>query len=110
WQRDDAPPAGVVRGVVIPDVRWPGGNEGRAVYRRGGHVVFLRRPTGGLQGEAAKHDSELNILIPPEAYVLDNDQDLHWLHLLVDRMHDQFTGRIIPYDEEQKDVPPFLRK
>jgi hypothetical protein len=48
-------------------------------------------------------DSEFDYVIPNDAGLLD-------LAMRTDSMHDAATGRMIPFDESQQDIPPFLRK
>lgn len=99
--------------VVIPDMRWPGGNEGKAVKAAGGKLVLIDRQGAGLAGAAGQHASETSIVgVPRDTFdwILDNNSDLHVLKLRIDSMMDRFNERIIPYDEAQADVPPFMRK
>jgi hypothetical protein len=73
-------------GVVIPDVRWPTGNEGTAIKAAGGVLWRVDRPgtSGGAhtahtserQIERGKHDSTFD-------RVLKNDSDLPHLERLV---------------------------
>ena len=42
-------------------------------------------------------------------YVIENGATLAHLELVIDSMMAVFSGRILPYSEEQKDVPPFMR-
>jgi hypothetical protein len=98
----------VPKGVVISDVRYR--NEFDAVKNAGGKVIWLRRE--GVSTPKWDHTSETEMMdIPDNAfdYYLVNDQDKHHLGMMVDRMMDVFNGRLIPYDDAQKDVPPFKR-
>lgn len=94
------------RDVVIPDTRYL--NELNAVKEAGGKTVRIKR-----KGEPAprfSHTSETAQAEIPDGYfdyILYNISDLHHLRLCVDGMMDVFSGRIIPYDEAQTDVPPF---
>lgn len=100
-----APP----NGVVITDVRFK--NEIAAIKKAGGKVVRITRP--GHEEPKWNHASETEQLEVSDEefdYLIDNSGDLHYLGLLVDRMMDVFGGKIIPYDEEQADVPPFKRR
>lgn len=100
-------------GVVFSDVRFH--NEFESIKKAGGKLIRVRRyswtPFDG-RGNAS-HQSETELLDYADSRfdeVLDNGGDLHHLGLLVDRMLDNFKGKVIPYDESQKDIPPGLRK
>lgn len=96
--------------VVIPDCRFK--NEFEGIKKAGGKVVRILRPGAGLKGEAAQHRSETEQQEVPDEYfdyVIYNDGSLDHLILLIDRMIDVFKGRLSPYDEEQKDIPPHKR-
>jgi hypothetical protein len=59
--------SGIV-GVVIPDVRWPAGNEGRAIRAAGGELWLVERDGTAQQGTAvAKHASETQP-VPDDAF------------------------------------------
>lgn len=102
-----------LKGVVFSDVRFF--NEYTAIKEAGGKVVRVRRfswmkfPAGVDKAHAS--ETQLSGYSDDKFdYVIDNSGSLHDLAMNVDRMHDVLTGRIIPYDESQKDVPPGLRK
>jgi hypothetical protein len=109
WKRDDAPPDGPAHGIIIPDVRWPAGNEGDAIRSRGGQIARIERPDGGLKGMAAQHSSETNVYGGPVDHFLDNSSTLHTLTLKIDRMMDVINGRIRPYKVAHENVPPWKR-
>lgn len=50
------------KGLVIPDVRWPEGNEGNAIRDRGGIVINVSRYGAGLSGSLSEHESEQNTI------------------------------------------------
>jgi hypothetical protein len=63
-----------VRGVVISDLRWPDGNEGKAIRDAGGILVKLLRGDG-LGGAKAAHQSETAVAGTPDSFydeVIDN--------------------------------------
>lgn len=101
------------QGVVFSDVRFH--NEFNAIKKQGGKLIRVRRFSWlpfDTRSNAA-HQSETELLGYGDDkfdYIIDNGGDLHHLGLLVDRMMDTFKGRVIPYDESQKDVPPGLRQ
>jgi hypothetical protein len=80
-----APPGFRCNGVVISDVRFR--NEVDAISQMvGGRVWRIERPGAGLQGEAAKHQSEQEQKEIPQARydrTLHNDQSLEYLKKLV---------------------------
>jgi hypothetical protein len=74
-----------IDGVVIPDVRWPGGNEGQAIKKTGGKLWLVERPGTAQTGTAvAKHASETQP-IPDGVFdwVLQNDCSLPALEMKV---------------------------
>jgi hypothetical protein len=100
-------------GVVFSDVRF--GNEYSSIKQAGGKLVRVKRFSWKTFDKSVdvQHQSETEMLDYNDSmfdYIIDNGGDLHHLGLLVDRMMDTFTGRVIPYDESQKDIPPALRK
>lgn len=95
--------------VVIADVRFK--NEVAALKKAGGKVVRVMRP--GFDKPKWDHPSETEQLeIPDEEFdhIIENNQKLADLPILVKRAMSYLTGRIIPYDEGQADVPPFMRR
>jgi len=95
-------------GVIITDVRFK--NEIAAVKKAGGKLVRIVRP--GHQKPKWDHPSETEQLEVPDEefdYIVDNGGDLHLLELEVGRMLSYLKGQIHPYDDSQKDVPPFKR-
>lgn len=99
-------------GVVFSDVRFH--NEYNAIKKAGGKLVRVRRFSWEpfRKGVDTMHQSETELLGYGDEkfdYIIDNGGDLHHLGMLVDRMYDTLKGKIIPYDESQKDVPPGLR-
>jgi hypothetical protein len=97
-----------IKGVVITDVRLK--NEMKAVKDAGGKLIRIVRP--GHEEPKWDHPSETEQLeVPDEEFdhVLDNSLSLDGLRLLTGRAYDVLRGRIIPYDEAQKNVPPFKR-
>lgn len=47
----------VVRGIVVPDVRWVLGNEGQAIRNIGGFLLKMKRQSGNT-GSVSQHESE----------------------------------------------------
>lgn len=90
-------------------------NEHKAVRAAGGKVIRIRRRVSErFDTNTLDHLHESERQLPAWDddrfdYVIDNSGTLDHLGLLIDRMMDVFTGRIIPYDASQTDVPPFLR-
>ena len=102
-----------IAGVVFSDIRFF--NEHAAIVSAGGKVVRVKRSMNQLfpMGTDNQHQSERELSEWQDErfdYVISNNGSLDDLILLTDRMYDVFSGRIIPYDEEQADVPPALRK
>jgi hypothetical protein len=99
--------------VAFSDMRFF--NEVAAIKAAGGKVVRVRRtlPTE-FQGEFdTAHESERQVADLPDEdfdYVLENDSSLEVLQLNTLRMFDVLAGKIRPYDDAQRDVPPFMRK
>jgi hypothetical protein len=56
YRTESRPSQDVVRGVVIPDVRWPAGNEGQRIREFGGVLWRVDRP--GSSGASRAHASE----------------------------------------------------
>lgn len=79
---------GVVRGVVIPDVRFR--NEVDAIQTAGGLVARVLRPSAGLAGAAGQHVSETEQSeLPDDMFlggIIDNQSDIPKLHETVDLM------------------------
>lgn len=110
----------VVAGVFEPktnaafsDVRFF--NEYKCIKHQGGKLVRIKRIFEGVFSDLtdATHasESQLTQLADDQFdYVIDNTGSLASLSLFVDRMMDVLTGRILPYDEAQTNIPPFLRK
>lgn len=81
------------RGVVIPDVRFR--NEVDAIRAAGGKVWRVSREGAGLQGDAAKHQSETDLdTIPRDlfAHHVSNNRTLESLYSFVDMI--VFVDRI----------------
>ncbi len=97
--------------VVFSDVRFF--NEYEALRKAGAKIVRVVRWSPVLFAESVtQHSSEqqLTQLENEEFdYVIDNLGSLHDLDRHVDRMFDIFSGRILPYDEDQSDIPPGKR-
>lgn len=90
-------------------------NEVEAIRRRGGKIVRVKRNFPGVfnDGFDNKHESETQVASFDDDefdYVLENNASLDVLQLNTLRMFDVLTGRIMPFDEAQADVPPFMRK
>ena len=105
WSAGDEP-----KGVVFSDLRFK--NEMSHVEAAGGKNWRKKRKVAILPGHGGKHESETGLLD-----VLDEkfdgvfpDGNLGHCFLLIDSVMDVYTGRIIPYDAAQADIPPFLRK
>lgn len=78
WYREDAPVNGeCVRGVVIPDLRWPAGNEGLAVRDVGGLLLRMKRGEG-LKGSAGAHESEQVMLATGDEHFDDVADNGDW--------------------------------
>lgn len=109
WERDDAPTE-PYKGVVISDVRFP--NEIEGIRKGEGKVWRKKRKFDVLPGKAATHKSEISLLdVPDSAFdAVLPDGDLGHIYNVIDAIMARETGRIIPYDAAQKDVPPFKRK
>lgn len=72
--------------VVIPDVRWPQGNEGKAIRAAGGKLVRIKRPSAGLAGTASQHESETKQQETPDSffdYIINNNGSIDDLHLKI---------------------------
>lgn len=103
-----------MKGVVIPDVRYPNENNAMVSTEMAGVRVRVRRSVSELlPGAAGNHTSEKSLIHFHDDgwdYIIENDGTEHVLRMKVDQMMAVLSGRIIPYDEEQKGIPPFLRK
>lgn len=102
-----------LKGVVFSDVRFF--NEYNAIKNAGGKIVRVKRfswkPFPGQMGAAHESETQLTGYADDKFdYIIENGGDLAHLGLLVDRMVSVLSGRIIPYDESQQDVPPGLRQ
>lgn len=96
--------------VVFSDIRFF--NEALALREAGGKLIRVRRKMPGVYHNDG-HASENELPTWPDDkfdYVIENDSDVHTLYLHVDRMLDVLKGKIMEYDAEQADIPPFLRK
>ncbi len=103
-------PAYVIKGVVISDLRHL--TELGGVQEAGGKCWRKKRNVATLSGAHGRHASEVGLNdVPDEKFDgIFPDGELDHLHLLIDSCMDVYTGRIIPYDPAQADVPPFLRE
>jgi hypothetical protein len=104
---EELPPAPET--VAFCDVRFK--NEMAGIKAGGGKVIRVTRP--GYEKPAFDHPSETEQMTVPDSefdYVIGNSGDLAFLGMNVDRMMDVFHGKIRPYDPEQADIPPFMRK
>ena len=86
-----------VKGVIIPDVRWPGGNEGQAIVAAGGKLMKMLRGEG-LSGAPGQHQSEKNMDVPDSTFhfLIDNRKyELHQLeaHMTEVAGHPSFVPR-----------------
>lgn len=102
-----------VHHVAFSDVRFF--NEFDAIHANGGKVIRVLRKYDGVFDDAmdASHRSERELSNSDDEdfdYVVANDGSLHDLKLNTLRMFDVLTGRILPFDESQQDVPPFKRQ
>jgi len=102
-----------VEHVAFSDVRFF--NEVDAIRATGGKIVRVVRRLPGVLADAEHrlHESERQVAeLDDEAfdYVIENDSSLEVLLHNTLRMFDILTGRIVPYNEAQKDIPPFMRK
>lgn len=109
--RDYVPWGASIRGVVFNDLRFK--NEMEYIKQNGGKVVRVRRPVEEVT-ISASHPSENDLNdVPDDAfdYVIHGQpNDVHDLQMRTDEMMDGLNGHIAPFDEAQKDIPPFLRK
>lgn len=99
--------------VVFSDLRFF--NEYDAVKAAGGKIVRVKRKFNGtfpydLDGGHASEQGLATLGDNDFDYVIENYSDMHVLKLNTLRMFDVLTGRIMEFDEEQADVPPFMRK
>lgn len=100
--------------VVVSDLRFF--NEREAIRKVGGKVVRVRRRVDEEFKDTrldCGHQSETELVsLVDESFdaVIENFGTLDTLALLADRAVDQLKGKILPFDEKQVDVPPFLRK
>lgn len=107
-------PASPTVGVVFSDLRYF--NEYYGVRDQGGKVMRVKRYVDtpfDTKGMDHGHSSERELLLWDDDkfdYVIENSGTLHMLQLMVDTMLDVFKGKIIPFDEDQVDTPPFMRK
>ncbi len=89
--------AGQYHGAVVPDVRWPDGNEGQRIREEGGLLIRVKRPgEEGLQGAAAKHESETAMAGVPDSHfdlVLNNISDIAFLEEQISAFLEQRQGR-----------------
>ena len=86
------PPEVTPRVILISDVRWPLGNEGKALQAAGGILVSMTRGEG-LVGAAGGHASETNLDAPPDTFyrVFDNkDWSLAELQAAVNGFHFEY--------------------
>lgn len=111
---DTAPSLPDYKGVVISDVRYSNENNAVVSTDRAGARVRVRRKVAALMpGDLGDHTSETSLIHMHDDgwdWVIENDGDKHRLHMKVDQMMAHLSGRIVPYDEKQKDIPPFKRK
>lgn len=102
------------KGVVIPDVRYPNENNATVRTEVAGVRVRVRRSVPELlPGAAGNHTSEKSLIHFHDDgwdWVIENDGTKNSLLMKVDQMMAVLSGRIIPYDDSQKDTPPFKRK
>jgi hypothetical protein len=98
------------KGVVISDLRHL--TEFNGVLLEGGKCWRKKRNVAILSGAHGKHPSEVGLNdVPDDKFDgIFPDTHLNHLRMLIDSVMDVYTGRIIPYDPAQADVPPFLRK
>lgn len=99
--------------VVVTDCRYF--NEALALREIGGLLVRVKRLAKKPFNQAqmsSNHASEVELPQWNDSmfdYVIDNNGTLSDLAMRTDSMHDAATGKMIPYDESQADIPPFLR-
>jgi hypothetical protein len=96
-------------GVVISDIRF---NNELAAIKKVGRVVQVVRAGAGLEGAAGTHRSEAEqdgFADDDFDHIIVNQTTVKSLLMKVDQMMAVFSGRIVPYDEEKKDIPPFKR-
>ena len=100
--------------VVVSDLRYY--NEAQGIQRVGGKLVRVKRTVSYAfadQQMDGMHQSEVELPTWGDEqfdYVIENEGDLHLLELLVSQMMAVFSGRVLPYDEALRDVPPFMRQ
>lgn len=100
--------------VVVTDCRYF--NEAQAVRNAGGVLVRVKRLAKTPFDPAQMNNEHASEVELPQwddrefDFIIDNNGTLADLAMRTDSMHDAATGRMIPYDEKQADIPPFLRK
>ena len=98
-------------GVVFNDLRFK--NELAYVKNNGGKVIRIKRPVKELF-VPNDHLSENDLNDVPDSdfdYIIEGtEKSVGYLQLQTDRMMDVYKGRLMPYDDEQADIPPFMRK
>lgn len=100
--------------IVVADCRYF--NEALAVRAAGGVLVRVKRYVKAPFDPSLMDNSHTSEVQLPQwedsqfDYVIENTGTLQHLKLLTDSMHDAVTGRMLPYDDAQRDIPPFLRK
>jgi hypothetical protein len=102
-----------VEHVAFSDLRFY--NEAESIKANGGKIVRVKRNFPGVFNDEFdnKHESETQVASFGDDefdYVLENNSSLDVLQLNTLRMFDVLTDRIMPFDEAQADVPPFMRK
>lgn len=103
------------KGVVVPDIRFPNENNGIAMvpFTAGIRMRIKRKVAAVLPGELSRHSSETSLEDMHDDgwdWVVKNDSTERAMLMQVDQLMARASGRIIPYDDAQKDIPPFLRK
>jgi len=96
-------------GVVISDVRFP--NEVKGIEKVGGKNWRKKRWVKTLTGAASKHASEISLLDTPDDSfdAVLPDGSLAHLQLLIGSVLSVYAGKLRPYDDMDRDVPPFRR-
>lgn len=99
--------------VVVSDLRYY--NEAEAIKAAGGKLVRVRRLVNTRFAEEQMnntHDSEVELPSWGDEkfdYIVGNSGPMGDLPGLVKHMMSILSGRAVPYDQSQEDVPPFKR-
>lgn len=111
WEEANRREAGAPKGAVIPDMRFQ--NEFVRAEEEGAILIRVKKTCDEFPSVLDdSHVSERDILAWGDEkfhHLLDNSGSLQFLQLQAEQLLARLSGRIIPYDEEKKDIPPFKR-